>query len=390
MRVLMVGNCWNTAGGGGLDRYLVDLADSLAGAGVSPTVLVNEVGAHPEPYVQGFGRPNASLPARWLAARRTAQPYFRSGSVSLANFHFAPYAFPLLSLIPREVPVVTHFHGPWADESQVEEVTQLRSALKFRMRRFIERKVYDRSHRFITLSGAFRELLHRDYGVPLERIMVIPGAVDTRRFRPLIHRAEARQRLGWPADRPMLLSVRRLVRRMGLENLIDAMDLVRRRCPDALLLIGGKGPLEGALRQRIAERNLDKHVQLIGFLPNEELPVAYRAANLSVVPTVALEGFGLILAESLACGTPCLGTPVGGIPEVLAPLDRNLLFESAEPRALADRIVAVLNGRVPVPTDQACRAFALERFSWAAVTDAVLRVFHETQGGLGSAARAVP
>jgi glycosyltransferase involved in cell wall biosynthesis len=180
----------------------------------------------------------------------------------------------------------------------------------------------------------------------------------------------------------VIVAVRRLVRRMGLENLIDAMAFVHRQSPDALLLIGGKGPLEGELRRRIQERNLEQHARLIGFIPDHQLPLAYRAADFSVVPTAALEGFGMIITESLACGTPCIGTDVGGIPEILRPFSESLLFESPRASGLADRINAVLQGRITLPDEQACRAYAVSRFAWSRVTQQVLAVFRETQGGV--------
>lgn len=394
MNLFMVGKNWNTPRGGGLDRYFVDLSHHLEAAGANPLAMVHEVGAEGAAYVHAFGRAGDTLPARWLGARRTARRLMLTHPVDLVNLHFALYALPMLDTLKADLPVVCNFHGPWAAESQVEEerrTAQQQAAtwLRYRVKWLIEAAVYRRAARFIVLSSAFRQILHREYGVPLERISVIPGGVDTRRFQPAGTRAEARRLLGWPQDRPIVLAVRRLARRMGLEHLVDAIDLVRRRHPDVLLLIGGRGILEAELRRRIAERNLEQHVRLAGFIADEQLPLAYRAADFSVVPTVALEGFGLIIIESLACGTPCLGTPVGGIPEVLGPFDPSLLVESTGAAALADRMETILSGRTVLPSEQACRAYTMERFAWERVTQQVLRVFDETRGGVYREAGAV-
>ncbi|MFV3517449.1 glycosyltransferase, partial [Mycobacterium tuberculosis] len=94
------------------------------------------------------------------------------------------------------------------------------------------------------------------------------GSIRIDRFDQVgVSRDDAREVLGWPKNRRILLSVRRLVRRMGLERLIDAMVPVVRRHPDLLLLIAGKGPEKTALRERIAARGLADHVQLLGFIP---------------------------------------------------------------------------------------------------------------------------
>ncbi len=90
-------------------------------------------------------------------------------------------------------------------------------------------------------------------------------------------RAEA---LNLPTDRPIVLTLRRLVRRMGLEDLVDAMATVRRSVPDALLLIVGRGTLDAELRERIAAIGLQDHVRLLGALPDARLPLVYRAADL--------------------------------------------------------------------------------------------------------------
>ena len=72
---------------------------------------------------------------------------------------------------------------------------------------------------------------------------------------------------------------------------------------------------------RSAQLGLDKHVTFLGFVPDADLPRYYQAADVFVLPTRELEGFGLVTAEALACGTPVLGTPVGATPELLEPLD---------------------------------------------------------------------
>jgi glycosyltransferase involved in cell wall biosynthesis len=164
---------------------------------------------------------------------------------------------------------------------------------------------------------------------------------------------------------------------MGLEDLIEAMVLVRRAVPEALLAIAGKGPLAAALQALIEQRGLSQHVRLAGFVADEALPLWYRAANLSVVPTVALEGFGLTTIESLAAGTPVLVTPVDGLPEAVVPLDPQLVLEASGARALAAGLADTLLGRRVVPGEAACREYARSHFDLPVIAAKVATVYRE-------------
>ena len=98
-------------------------------------------------------------------------------------------------------------------------------------------------------------------------------------------------------------------------------------------------------------------------MPDEQLPLVYRAADLHVMPTTALEGFGLTVVEALAAGTPSIVTPVGGLPEILSPLAPELVLRSADVAEIARGVVDALSGRLWLPDEQRCRSFAVERFS---------------------------
>lgn len=361
---------------GGLDRYYYEKIQALAGTGVSGTALAtscvatNVRGVAVEPMA-GKGE---ALFRRWKGARSLARTAINRG-VDAVNAHFALYAFPWIDLLPRNVPLVVNFHGPWADEVRAESRSFKRRAVAAIAQR-IEQQVYRRADRVITLSAAFRDLLHQRYGVPLDRIRVVPGALYLDQYLAAPEREEARRRMWWPSDRPILLSIRRLARRMGLDLLIEAMADIRREFPDVLLLIGGKGPQREELERQISEQGLQENVRLLGFVAEADLPLAYAAADLSVVPTLALEGFGLITAESLASGTPVLGTPVGATPEILTPLDPNLVFASATATAMAERIRAALRKDFPLPCRKTCREY-VQRYAWPAVVPKLMAIYQE-------------
>jgi len=235
-----------------------------------------------------------------------------------------------------------------------------------------ERACLRAATRIHVLSDFSAGLVTRLYRIPSHRMVRIPGGVDVERFRPAADRAGVRQGLGVPADAPVLLTVRNLEARMGLDLLLRAVALLRSRVPGLRLLVGGSGSLRGELEGLAASLGLGDHVRFLGFVPEADLPRYYQAADLFVLPTRELEGFGLVAAEALACGTPVVGTPVGAIPEVLAGLDPDLVTDGLAPEALARRLGERLERAIgdPAAADafrRRCRAYAVERFAWDAV-----------------------
>ncbi|MFO8231646.1 MAG: glycosyltransferase family 4 protein [Longimonas sp.] len=371
LRVCTVGMDWfPEAPGNGLDRMVHGLTTHFADAQVvARTWVTGEPRQAERPgAVRAFARGSDALPARLWAARTRIGTDLQRGDYDVLACHFALYGWPLPD---TNLPFVMHFHGPWALESDTEGDRSLRVRLKHAL----ERRVYQRADRFIVLSEAFRTVLVRRYGVDSDRVHVVPGGVDTDRFHAGLPRA-ARAALGWPTDRPIVLTVRRLAHRMGLFTLLDAADRLRHTHPDVLVCIAGTGPLHDDLQQAIDERGLHDHVRLLGFVPDADLPRAYQAATLSVVPTTAWEGFGLTTVESLACGTPVFVTPVGGLPEVVRGLSPRLVLPDTSAGALHETLSQTLHGRLAVPDAATCASYAHDRFAWPQIAAATRHVYN--------------
>jgi len=370
---------WFAEQAGGLDRYYAGLLGAFDRLGVAYRGLVagsERVAGMTGGKVCAFAPQDAGLLRRWRRVRRAAvaQP------ASLIVSHFALYAFPLGRELERRAHVV-HFHGPWADEKKAEGDSGAGNWVKRR----IEKRVYHSATRLITLSEAFAAVLRERYAVPGERIRVIPGGIDAAAYDTGLSRDEAREALGWPRDRRVVLCVRRLAARMGLEALIDAAGALWEKHPDLLVLIAGKGRLKESLEERIKSKRLTDHVKLLGFVPDEDLPTAYRAAEVSVVPTRALEGFGLVTLESLAAGTPCLVTPVGGLPEAVGGLSRELILAGCESSDIAAGLDRALDDPAALPDAETCRRYVREHFDWSVIAPRVLEVYREAVEGWGKA-----
>lgn len=373
IHTVQIGMSWfPEQAGNGLDRMYHGLTQHLPDTGVSVQGVVagsENVYATSNQAVSAFASDSSSLLSRLTGVRRAVNRILQNAPVDLIASHFALYTAPTLPAI-GDRPLVIHFHGPWAQESRVEGA----SPLTVRAKKWLENIVYRRGVQFIVLSSAFRDVLIREFDVSPEKIAIVPGGVHADAFDTGRSRQDARRSLGWP-DCPTIVAVRRLARRMGLENLIDALRIVRRRVPDVRLYVAGKGPLEAELKAQIERFELEDHVRLLGFVPEEQLPLVYRAADVSIVPTIALEGFGLITVESLAAGTPVLVTPHGGLPEVVSDLDPTLVLPGDTAEILASGLVQSLRGRLSLPSTAECQRYVRERFDWPVIAAQTRHVY---------------
>ncbi|MDQ7779672.1 MAG: glycosyltransferase family 4 protein [Planctomycetota bacterium] len=326
----------------------------------------------------------------------------RTFSPEAVMFHQPLSALSVLSH-PRSMTLkrLYNFHSPWCEEFLVESLAgqwtgappavpgmragsadqghspaRRRGGPAFRLgyglRRNLERQALRKCRAIVVLSDYMRSLLGRVHPGRACPVHVIPGAADTARFFPAADRLEARRRTGVQPETFLLSTVRRLIPRMGIPNLIEAVKTLRARGQAVRLLIGGSGPIEGRLKDLARELNVGDDVGFTGNLGEEQMRNLFAASDLVVVPTLALEGFGLVAVEALACGTPVLGTPVGGIPEVLSPLDRRLVCAGADASSIADGIRFWMERRDELELIRAkCRQYVCDRFTWGRAAERI-------------------
>ncbi|WGV26098.1 glycosyltransferase family 4 protein [Halotia branconii] len=372
--ILALGLGWFPQTPGGLERYIYELTHSLAanqdqielcGVGLPEAELNLPI------KLTNLASPDDAIWQRFWSIRHNFKKT-RVGKPDAINLHFALYSFPILDLLPKGVPVTFNFHGPWAWESKQENFNHKFGI--FLKRSLVEQNTYNRCDRFIVLSKAFGKILNQNYQIPWSKIHVIPGGVNINWFQPNLSSQEACQQLGWPENRRILFTSRRLVHRVGVDKLLQAIAKIKPKVPDVWLAIAGRGHIQTALEQQVKELGLNDYVKFLGFLPDEQLPIAYQAAELTIMPSQSFEGFGLAIVESLACGTPVLCTPVGGMPEILQPFSPNLITATTEVSAIAEKLEQVLLGQLPIPSRQMCRQYAVNNFDWDKIAQQVRHV----------------
>ena len=173
-------------------------------------------------------------------------------------------------------------------------------------------------------------------------------------------------------DEIALFTVRRLVARMGLENLIEAFRLSasRRRGRRMRLFIAGKGPLRSRLEALMERNELLDSVRLLGFVPDDLLKKYYRAADAFVMPTEQLEGFGIVSIEALASDLPVIATPAGANPEVAGAACPELLARSTEAADIAEKIDYFVEHRAEYEGRKYSEAVGL-KYNWDNIIDEI-------------------
>ncbi len=177
-------------------------------------------------------------------------------------------------------------------------------------------------------------------GFPADRTVVIPDGVDPRRVEAGC-RATGRKVLNMSPDERLLLSVGSLVACKGHRHLIAAMPRILAHHPTTRLVIAGEGPEEVPLKRQIEATGISAHVRLLGF--RHDVPDLMRACDLFVFPSLE-EGLGSTLIDAMLAGRPIVTTPVGGVPDLVAPPESDgrpwaWLAPPGDARQLADRIL---------------------------------------------------
>lgn len=224
------------------------------------------------------------------------------------------------------------------------------------------------SNHIIAISEQMRDQLVDQYHIDGSRITRISHGVDTDRYHPRAGHHEAVS-----SDKCTLLFVGRLISRKQPDLAIESLAVADRE--DVELLIAGTGRLEPDLEDLARECGVADRVHFLGYVPDEALPTLYSSVDATLF-TSNYEGFGLVFMESLASGTPVIGTPVGGIPDIIEDGTTGYIC-SRDPSAFAARIKELSDNPTKLQTMSTAARGAVEGYGWVDVAARVERVYEE-------------
>jgi len=203
-----------------------------------------------------------------------------------------------------------------------------------------------------------------------KRIKIIPPSVDIEKFKPIpTHPEDYKLILNTPSNKIILFTLGRLVEWKGHRYLIQALKFLT-DTSQCHLLIGGEGTLYNQLKQQVQEENLAHKVNFLGHIPGHLLPKYYSLADIYVQPSIidkdgTTEGLGVTLLEALSCGTPCIGSRVGGIPDVILEGKNGYLSDPGNPQSIAEKISLLANDKkLRDRLGKQGRDYIINKFSW--------------------------
>lgn len=224
--------------------------------------------------------------------------------------------------------------------------------------------------RVVTCSAYMKEEVGRIFGVPADKVRVIPNGISES-WLDLSRKEDAR---------PLVIFVGRLVPEKGPQVLVDAMADVVREFPTAELVLAGDGPMEGEIRRRVYQAGLGRVVALAGRLDDGGLARLYERAWVAAFPS-SYEPFGIVALEAMATGVPCIAGDAGGLREIVRNGETGILVRPDDPDALAFAVKTLLRDRaMAARLAQAAKERVAREYSWDDIAEETLRVYREALG----------
>ncbi|GDY28976.1 glycosyltransferase family 4 protein [Gandjariella thermophila] len=326
-------------------------------------------------WTAGFPEPlTFSLRAARLLRRRAADFDIVHDNQSLG--------YGLLGL-PRDLPVVATVHHPITQDRRLD-LAAATGTRRLTLRRWygflrMQARVARRMPEVITVSESSARDIAGDFGVPRERIRVIPLGVDGQTFRPReTPRVSGRIIAMASADTPL----------KGVRTLLEAVAKLRTERDVELVLVARPTP-GGPTERMIDELAIGDAVRIVNGLSDEELATLLASAEVACVPSLH-EGFSLPAVEAMACATPLVVSRAGAIPEVVGPDGECAdLVPPGDTEALAHALAALLEDpRRRLRMGEAGRARVINRYIWESVARATVDCYAENIDRVGTARRA--
>lgn len=276
-----------------------------------------------------------------------------------------------------------HSIGSWKRDNMDGDPEDLERKYNFRQRIRQEKIVYDECDAIIATTPVQRNILvNGEYGIPRDKIHVIPPGYDDSRFFPVSYASRLALKRQYGHEGRIVLALGRMAHNKGYDLLVRSMPAVCQRIEDArlLLAVGSTEPTEREreqieeLRALAREARIEDRVTFNDYISDEELPDYYRLADVFALSS-RYEPFGMTAVEAMACGTPTVVTTEGGLWEQVTWGLEALYANPFDPEAFGHAICTILQhqrvaGQLAKFGSQKARA----SFTWMGIAQQMLSI----------------
>ena len=358
---------------GGVENDIYNLCRELVKRRHDVTVLTSTLGTKKKAGIEDF---------EGMEIRRL-RPAFRLGgtpiipslplelhriSADIIHTHLpTPYTSDLSSFFSKrkKIPCVLTYHNDIVGHSILGLIGKLYNATTLRLLlRNVDRIVIHQP-RYLNYSPYLPEFKYK--------IDVIPTAVEVNEFRPL-GIEKKRHSISF------LSILNKSHKYKGLDYLLKALALVKEEIEDVKLMVGGKGELIGYYKGMVKSLDLENNVEFQGFIPQEKLVEYYNRSSVFVLPSISSkqEGFGIVLLEALACGTPVITTDIVGVAKDVEANNSGIIVPPNNIEALAKALVRMLeDDDLSTEMGRNGRKLVEEKYTWEKVADRVINLYKE-------------
>ncbi|MGZ4912506.1 MAG: glycosyltransferase family 4 protein [Halobacteriota archaeon] len=339
MKVIIVSPYY--AGVGGLQQYTYNIATGLQRKGCEVTVITcshrpSEDGPQVYTLPPLTTISNTPFSVCWF---QVIKKLIDRLNPDVVNGHLpVPYMADVAARVCGNRPYVLTYHN---DAVGIDTVTKLLVGTYYQV---LGKGTIRRARHIITTSRHYAERSPYLKGC-LNKVSVVPPGVDVAAFNPTRYSGYLRDMHG--IEGTIVLFVGQLSkahRHKGLPLLIQALQSIDD--PAMTLVIVGDGNARSDYVTYARQKGVEDRIIFAGLIPQEEMPLYYRGADMTVLPTYTnAEGFGMVLAEANACGRPVIGTKVGGVPSVITDGYNGLLIEPGDLQGLVQAIQALTQNK---------------------------------------------
>ena len=209
--------------------------------------------------------------------------------------------------------------------------------------------------------------LQRLFGLPFEKINVIPNGINLNNFNGIDRDYDFRRRFAMDNEK-IILYIGRLVYEKGVQHLISAMPKIINGYHDTKLIIGGKGGMYDELKQQAKNLGIENKVYFTGYLSSKDVQKMYKCADIAVFPST-YEPFGIVALEAMLAGVPTVVSDIGGLDEIVDHGVNGMKSYAGNSNSIADSVLSLLyNHQLCDNITKNAKAKVKQEFNWNKIT----------------------